>query len=180
MLAAWQMIFGTSYPLLLLGLTIDGSPLPFPLDRTRRFFACFISPSIGSSFTFLLLYWLMPRMSVTRLQTIALDHPAGSNRARLGLWWRTAFGLVASRHSLCSVRRVDDLPPNQRTGAGSGRSAGARLIPRWEGPVCPDFRIATAAPTFRASPGNRRGSRANATPFRRSRRPCWRVERFAL
>ncbi len=33
---------------------------------------------IGSSFTFLLLYWLMPRMSVTNLQTIALITPPGA------------------------------------------------------------------------------------------------------
>jgi drug/metabolite transporter (DMT)-like permease len=33
---------------------------------------------VGSSFTFLLLYWLMPRMSVTNLQTISLITPPGA------------------------------------------------------------------------------------------------------
>jgi len=33
---------------------------------------------IGSSLTFLLLYWLMPLMSVTKLQTISLITPPGA------------------------------------------------------------------------------------------------------
>ena len=33
---------------------------------------------IGSSLTFLLLYWLLPRMSVTNLQTISLITPPGA------------------------------------------------------------------------------------------------------
>ena len=104
------MIFGT-VPLLLLGLTIDGSPLRF--HWTGRAILCLLYLAvIGSSFTFLLLYWLLPRMSVTRLQTIALITPPGAIALRLGLWRRTAFGLVASRRSLRSARRVDDLPPD--------------------------------------------------------------------
>jgi drug/metabolite transporter (DMT)-like permease len=84
MLAAWQMIFGTA-PLLLLGLTIDGSPWRF--HWTGRAVLCLLYLAvIGSSFTFLLLYWLLPRMSVTRLQTIALITPPGA----IALGW--AFG----------------------------------------------------------------------------------------
>lgn len=33
---------------------------------------------IGSALTFLLLYWLLPRMSVTNLQTISLITPPGA------------------------------------------------------------------------------------------------------
>src|SRR5256885_6162761 len=33
---------------------------------------------VGSSFTFLLLYWLLPRMTVTNLQTISLITPPGA------------------------------------------------------------------------------------------------------
>jgi drug/metabolite transporter (DMT)-like permease len=33
---------------------------------------------VGSAFTFLLLYWLLPRMSVTNLQTISLITPPGA------------------------------------------------------------------------------------------------------
>ena len=84
MLAAWQMIFGT-VPLLFLGLAIDGSPLRF--HWTGRAILCLLYLAvIGSSFTFLLLYWLLPRMSVTRLQTIALITPPGA----IALGW--AFG----------------------------------------------------------------------------------------
>jgi drug/metabolite transporter (DMT)-like permease len=84
MLAAWQMIFGT-IPLLLLGLTIDGNPWRF--HWTGRAILCLLYLAvIGSSFTFLLLYWLLPRMSVTKLQTIALITPPGA----IALGW--AFG----------------------------------------------------------------------------------------
>ena len=84
MLAAWQMIFGT-VPLLFLGLTIDGSPLRF--HWTGRAILCLLYlAAIGSSFTFLLLYWLLPRMSVTRLQAISLITPPGA----VALGW--AFG----------------------------------------------------------------------------------------
>ena len=84
MLAAWQMIFGI-VPLLILGLTIDGNPLR--LHWTGRAILCLLYLAvIGSSFTFLLLYWLMPRMSVTNLQTISLITPPGA----IALGW--AFG----------------------------------------------------------------------------------------
>jgi drug/metabolite transporter (DMT)-like permease len=84
MLAAWQMIFGI-VPLVLLGLALDGNPLGF--HWTGRALLCLLYLAvIGSSFTFLLLYWLMPRMSVTNLQTIALITPPGA----IALGW--AFG----------------------------------------------------------------------------------------
>jgi len=56
------------------------------IGQDARFSASFISPAIGSSFTFLLLYWLLPRMSVTRLQAISLITPPGA----IALGW--AFG----------------------------------------------------------------------------------------
>lgn len=84
MLAAWQMIFGT-VPLLLLGFALDGNPLRF--HWTGRAILCLLYlAAIGSSFTFLLLYWLLPRMSVTNLQTISLITPPGA----IVLGW--AFG----------------------------------------------------------------------------------------
>jgi drug/metabolite transporter (DMT)-like permease len=84
MLAAWQMIFGI-VPLVALGLTMDGNPLQ--LHWTTRAVLCLLYLAvIGSSFTFLLLYWLMPRMSVTNLQTISLITPPGA----IALGW--AFG----------------------------------------------------------------------------------------
>ena len=64
---------------------MDGSPLRFHWTTTR-FFCLLYLAVIGSSFTFLLLYWLMPRMSVTNLQTISLITPPGA----IALGW--AFG----------------------------------------------------------------------------------------
>jgi drug/metabolite transporter (DMT)-like permease len=76
MLAAWQMIFGIA-PLLLLGLLVDGSPIRFHWTMTAVL-CLFYLAIIGSSLTFLLLYWLLPRMSVTNLQTISLITPPGA------------------------------------------------------------------------------------------------------
>jgi len=76
MLAAWQMIFGV-IPLLVLGLVVDGNPLRFHWSPTAWFCLLYLAV-IGSSLTFLLLYWLLPRMTVTNLQTISLITPPGA------------------------------------------------------------------------------------------------------
>jgi drug/metabolite transporter (DMT)-like permease len=76
MLAAWQMIFGV-IPLLALGFVIDGNPLHFHWSKTAWFCLLYLA-IIGSSLTFLLLYWLLPRMTVTNLQTISLITPPGA------------------------------------------------------------------------------------------------------
>ena len=76
MLAAWQMIFGL-VPLIVAGLLLDGNPLRF--HWTARAIACLLYLAIpGSALAFLLLYWLMPRMSVTNLQTISFITPPGA------------------------------------------------------------------------------------------------------
>lgn len=75
-IAAWQMIFGVS-PLLVTGFVVDGNPLH--LHWTRMAVFCLLYLAIpGSALTFLLLYWLLPRMSVTNLQTISLITPPGA------------------------------------------------------------------------------------------------------
>jgi drug/metabolite transporter (DMT)-like permease len=76
MLAAWQMLFGT-VPLLILGFVVDGNPAQFHWSRMSIFCLLYLA-IVGSSFTFLLLYWLLPRMSVTNLQTISLITPPGA------------------------------------------------------------------------------------------------------
>jgi drug/metabolite transporter (DMT)-like permease len=76
MLACWQMIFGTA-PLLILGFAVDGNPRDFHWTATATFCLLYLA-IIGSSFTFLLLYWLMHRMTVTNLQTISLITPPGA------------------------------------------------------------------------------------------------------
>ena len=76
MLAAWQMIFGTA-PLLVLGFVVDGNPARFHWTGMAVFCLLYLA-IIGSALTFLLLYWLLPRMTVTNLQTISLVTPPGA------------------------------------------------------------------------------------------------------
>lgn len=76
MIAAWQMIFGT-VPLLGVGLAVEGNPLRFHWSAMSIFCLLYLAV-IGSALTFLLLYWLLPRMTVTNLQTIALITPPGA------------------------------------------------------------------------------------------------------
>jgi len=76
MLAAWQMIFGIA-PLLLLGLVVDGNPVRFHWTSTSVFCLLYLAV-IGSALTFLLLYWLLPRLPVAQLQSISLITPPGA------------------------------------------------------------------------------------------------------
>jgi drug/metabolite transporter (DMT)-like permease len=76
MLAAWQMIFGIA-PLLLLGLVVDGNPARFHWNATSVFCLLYLAV-IGSALTFLLLYWLLPRLTVAQLQSISLITPPGA------------------------------------------------------------------------------------------------------
>jgi drug/metabolite transporter (DMT)-like permease len=76
MIAAWQMIFGI-VPLIVVGLLVEGNPLHF--HWTARATFCLLYLAIpGSALAFLLLYWLLPRMSVTNLQTISFITPPGA------------------------------------------------------------------------------------------------------
>src|SRR6266702_6667697 len=76
MIAAWQMIFGAA-PLLVTGLIVEGSPLRFHWSALSIFCLLYLAV-IGSALTFLLLYWLLPRMTVARLQAISLITPPGA------------------------------------------------------------------------------------------------------
>jgi drug/metabolite transporter (DMT)-like permease len=76
MLAAWQMIFGT-VPLIVVGLLVDGNPARFHWTSVSVMCLLYLAV-VGSALTFLLLYWLLPRMSVTNLQTISLITPPGA------------------------------------------------------------------------------------------------------
>jgi drug/metabolite transporter (DMT)-like permease len=76
MIAAWQMIFGT-VPLLLLGLVVEGNPTHFRWSTMSVFCLLYLA-IIGSALTFLLLYWLLPQMQATNLQTISLITPPGA------------------------------------------------------------------------------------------------------
>jgi drug/metabolite transporter (DMT)-like permease len=76
MIAAWQMIFGTA-PLLVTGFALEGNPLRFHWGTLSIFCLLYLAV-IGSALTFLLLYWLLPRMTVARLQAISLITPPGA------------------------------------------------------------------------------------------------------
>ncbi len=76
MLAAWQMIFGIA-PLLVLGLAVDGDPARFHWTAMALFCLLYLAV-IGSALTFLLLYWLLPRLTVAQLQSISLITPPGA------------------------------------------------------------------------------------------------------
>jgi drug/metabolite transporter (DMT)-like permease len=76
MIAAWQMIFGAT-PLLVIGFIVEGNPLRFHWT-VLSLFCLFYLAVIGSALTFLLLYWLLPRMTVARLQAISLITPPGA------------------------------------------------------------------------------------------------------
>lgn len=76
MLAAWQMIFGT-VPLLLVAFAVDGNPARFHWSVSTVFCLLYLSV-FGSALTFLLLYWLLPRLTVAQLQSISLITPPGA------------------------------------------------------------------------------------------------------
>ena len=76
MIAAWQMIFGT-VPLLVLGWMLEGNPIRFHWTRMSIFCLLYLA-IIGSALTFLLLYWLLPQMQATNLQTVSLITPPGA------------------------------------------------------------------------------------------------------
>jgi drug/metabolite transporter (DMT)-like permease len=76
MIAAWQMIFGT-VPLLGTGFIVEGNPVRFHWSALS-IFCLFYLAVIGSALTFLLLYWLLPRMTVANLQSISLITPPGA------------------------------------------------------------------------------------------------------
>src|SRR5216684_3919653 len=76
MIAAWQMIFGT-VPMLVVGFAVEGNPVRFHWSGMSIFCLLYLAV-LGSALTFLLLYWLLPRMTVTNLQTISLITPPGA------------------------------------------------------------------------------------------------------
>ena len=76
MIAGWQMLFGT-VPMLLLGAIAEGNPLNFHWSRLAIFCLLYLAV-IGSALTFLLLYWLLPRIPVNNLQSISLITPPGA------------------------------------------------------------------------------------------------------
>lgn len=67
---AVQMVVGF-VPMLALGIPLEGNPLNFPWTPKTVFALCYLA-LLGSSLTFVLLYWLIQRMAVTRTMLIPL------------------------------------------------------------------------------------------------------------
>ena len=96
-LTSGQMTVGL-VPLLLVGLPLEGNPLTYnwtPLVWVSLFYLALV----GSSLTFVLLYWLMQKMEVTKTQLIPLASTLIAvllGRVVLGeaLGLRTTFGAV--------------------------------------------------------------------------------------
>src|SRR6266516_7208542 len=76
MIAGWQMIFG-AVPLLVTGFIVEGNPARFHWSALS-FFCLLYLAVIGSALTFLLLYCLLPRLTVAQLQSISLITPPGA------------------------------------------------------------------------------------------------------
>ena len=94
-LAAGQMLFGL-VPLLLLGIPLEGNPLKFhwtPIAVLSLFYLAIV----GTVIAFLLYYWLMHNMDVTKTMLIALVTPVvavilGMLILKEELHWRTLLG----------------------------------------------------------------------------------------
>src|ERR1043165_7149117 len=99
MIAAWQMIFGL-VPLLIAGFLFEGNPLRFHWTA-RATFCLFYLAIPGSALAFLLLYWLMPRVSATTPETISFITPPGAvlfgwllGGERFNLWSLSGGALI--------------------------------------------------------------------------------------
>ena len=94
-IAAGQMFFGL-IPLLLIGIPLEGNPLHYRWT-TMAVVALFYLALIGSVVAFLLYYWLMRNMDVTKTMLIALVTPVvavvlGMIVLKEELGWRTLAG----------------------------------------------------------------------------------------
>jgi drug/metabolite transporter (DMT)-like permease len=125
-LAAAQMFFGLM-PLLLIGIPREGNPFDFRWTP-MAFFALLYLAIVGSVIAFLLYYWLVRNMDVTKTMLIALVTPVVA--VTLGMLvlgekldWRTVAGgaMIMSGISLIVVRTV-------KTSKAHGKTAEAPLL----------------------------------------------------
>ena len=94
-LAAGQMFFGL-IPLLILGISLEENPLKFHWTA-RAVLSLFYLAIVGSVIAFLLYYWLVQNMDVTKSMLIALVTPVvavivGMIVLQEALNWRTIVG----------------------------------------------------------------------------------------
>jgi drug/metabolite transporter (DMT)-like permease len=109
-LAGGQMLFGL-IPLLLIGISLEGDPFHFHWTR-MAFVALFYLAIVGSVVAFLLYYWLVQHMDVTKTMLIALVTPViavtlGVMVLREELNWRTFAGgaMIISGIGLIVLRK---------------------------------------------------------------------------
>jgi drug/metabolite transporter (DMT)-like permease len=109
-IAATQMTFGL-VPILLLGLTLEGNPLHFRWTTSAIVSILYLA-IVGSVIAFILYYWLVQHMAVTKSMLIALVTPVTAvilGMMVLGeqLDWRTIAGgvLILSGIALVVIRR---------------------------------------------------------------------------
>ena len=108
-LAAGQMFFGL-IPLLLIGITIEGNPFRFrwtPLALVSLFYLALV----GSVIAFLLYYWLIHNMDVTKTMKISLVTPViavvlGLVVLNEKLDWRTIAGGAMIMSGIALARRT--------------------------------------------------------------------------
>src|SRR5687768_4086243 len=94
-IAAWQMLFGL-IPLLLYGLALEGNPLALRWTPIAVLSMLYLA-LVGSVVAFLLYYWLMQNMDVTKTMLISLVTPVvavilGMLVLDEQLSWRTLVG----------------------------------------------------------------------------------------
>jgi drug/metabolite transporter (DMT)-like permease len=105
-LAAGQMLIGL-VPLLLLGIPLEGNPLNFRWTP-MGFIALFYLAIVGSVIAFILYYWLVQHMDVTKTMLIALVTPIfavvlGMLVLNEKLNWRTLAGGVTIMSGIALV-----------------------------------------------------------------------------
>jgi len=110
-LAAGQMLFGLA-PLLLVGVPLEGNPLHLRWTPTAIFALLYLA-IVGTVIAFLLYYWLVQHMDVTKTMLIALVTPVvavtvGVLVLHEQMNWRTLGGgaLIISGISLIVMRRT--------------------------------------------------------------------------
>lgn len=117
MLAAGQMFFGL-IPLLLVGISMEGNPLYFHWT-VMALVALLYLVLVGSVVAFLLYYWLVRNMDVTKTMLISLVTPLVA--VTLGmivlderLSWRTIMGgaCIMSGIGLIVLRRIKERGPH--------------------------------------------------------------------
>lgn len=109
LLAGWQMLFGF-VPLLLLGFVLEGNPLKFRWTAMAVVSLLYLS-IVGSVVAFVLYYWLVRQMDVTKTMLIALITPVvavvlGMLVLNEEITWRTLAGggMIISGIGLIVIR----------------------------------------------------------------------------